>query len=489
MSDKVRVRFAPSPTGDLHVGNVRTALYNWFFAKKNNGELVLRLEDTDKERSSEEAVENLLEALEWLGLDFQEGPKHGGAFGPYRQSERYSLYREVLERLEKEGKAYPCFCTEEELDAERKIQLSQGKAPMYSGRCRGLSSAEREEKKKSGAAFSMRFAASGEPVEWEDLVRGTMRFPADAVGDFILARSDGSPTFHLTVVVDDALMKITHVIRGEDHLPNTPRHIQLAKALGFSPPRYAHLSLLKGPDGQKLSKRHGETGISYYRKNGYPPEGLLNYLALLGWTPPGGEEVQPIRKLAEQFDLSAVHKSAAVFDPVKLRFVCSQHLSRMPLEEVTRKVLPYLEEAGLLTRQAARERFDWLKSAVETIRGNLACFADAVEWMQFYLNEELLFEQETVKELTASVKILRCFFEAFSETTGDLTAQTFQDVCRKVAAACGAKGKALFHPLRLALTGKAAGPELAKMVPLLGKEKVLSRLSVWVSEGAKGGAG
>lgn len=482
MSETVRVRFAPSPSGGLHLGNVRTALFNWFLARGSGGSLVLRLEDTDRERSTEEAVAALLEDLDWLGLPFDEGPRVGGPHAPYRQSQRLELYARHLARLEAAGFAYPCFCTEEELAEVKRRCTAEGRPPAYSGRCRRLPPAKRRELRESGRPFAMRFASPGGETVFEDLVRGIVRFSPEAVGDFVLARADGSPTFHFTVVVDDALMGITHVVRGEDHLPNTPRHLQLARALGFEPPKYAHLPLLKGPDGRKLSKRHGEMGVAAYRRSGYPPEGLLNYLALLGWTPPDGVEVRPLEELARLFDLSAVHKGAAVFDPGKLRWVCAQYLAKVPLEDLTRAVLPYLEAAGLFNRNRARESFEWLKAAVDSVRGNLACLSDIQEWAAFYFIDELHFSPATARELLRARAVLEAFEEAFREATGELDAEAFREAGRRAGKKLGLQGRALYHPLRLALTAREAGPELARVVPLLGRERVLARLKVWTEE-------
>ncbi len=303
--DQVRVRFAPSPTGDLHLGNVRTALYNWLYARHTKGVFILRVEDTDKVRSTDEHCENLLDIMTWLGLDWDEGPRVGGPYEPYKQSERTSIYEEHLERLKAKNLVYPCYCTEEELDLERKRQLGRGHMPKYGGKCKKLTPQEIKEFDAAGKPSVLRFIVPPGAIVVHDEVRGEVTFPDDQLGDFVLTRSDKSPTYNFTVVVDDSLMKVTHVIRGEDHLSNTPKQILLYNALGYQPPKFAHLSIIKGSDGQKLSKRHGETSVESYKAKGYMPEPFLNYLALLGWAPKSGE-ILSLKEMAAEFDLTHI---------------------------------------------------------------------------------------------------------------------------------------------------------------------------------------
>ncbi len=354
MSEQVRVRFAPSPTGDLHLGNVRTALYNWLYAKHTGGAFILRVEDTDKVRSTEKSFESLLEIMKWLELDWTEGPGVGGPHAPYRQSERTAIYEEHLGKLKAGGFVYPCYCSEEELELERKRQLGRGHMPKYGGKCLKLTEAERKQLDAEGKTSVLRFRVPAGEIVVKDEVRGEVRFPDDQLGDFVLTRSDGSPTYNFTVVVDDALMRVTHVIRGEDHLSNTPKQILIYKALGFTPPKFAHLSIIKGADGQKLSKRHGETSCESYRAKGYLPEAFLNYLALLGWAPKTGE-IHSLKEMAAEFDLTHVGKSGATFDAVKLHWMGSQYIAKLSLEDLTRGILPFLDEAQLLTREQARD--------------------------------------------------------------------------------------------------------------------------------------
>jgi len=306
-------------------------------------------------------------------------------------------------------------------------------------------------------------------------------FPDDQLGDFVLTRSDKSPTYNFTVVIDDALMKVTHVIRGEDHLSNTPKQILIYKALGFIPPKFAHLSIIKGSDGQKLSKRHGETSCESYRAKGYLPEAFLNYLALLGWAPKSGE-ILSLEQMASEFDLTHVGKSGAIFDPVKLHWMGTQYVTKMSLDDLTRAVLPYLEEAQLLTREKARERFDWLKQVVDTVRTNLGCFSDIVKETFYFFSDELSFQPIQTEEMTAQKTLLTAYEKAFSEFSGEFNGPNFLAIVKEVGKQAGVKGKALYHPLRLAMTGREDGPEMVKVAPLLGKEKVLERIRVWTVE-------
>jgi nondiscriminating glutamyl-tRNA synthetase len=484
MSETVRVRFAPSPTGDLHLGNVRTALYNWLYAKHFKGVFILRVEDTDKVRSTEQSFESLLEIMKWLSLDWNEGPGVGGPYAPYRQSERTDIYEAQLVKLKAGNFVYPCYCSEEELELERKRQLGRGHMPKYGGKCLKLTEAERKQLDAEGKTSVLRFKVPAGEILVQDEVRGEVVFPDDQLGDFVLTRSDGSPTYNFTVVVDDALMEVTHVIRGEDHLSNTPKQILIYKALGFTPPKFAHLSIIKGADGQKLSKRHGETSCESYRAKGYLPEAFLNYLALLGWAPKSGE-ILSLDQMAAEFDLTHVGKSGAIFDQVKLRWMGSQYIAKLSLDDLTRGVLHYLDEAQLLTRDRAREKFDWLKQVVDTVRTNLGCFSDIVKETFYFFSDELSFEPAVTEEMKGQKPVLEAFERAFQEFTGDFNGENFMKIVKEVGKATGAKGKGLYHPLRLAMTGREDGPELVKVGPLLGKEKVIERLRVWTANEVK----
>lgn len=483
MTEQVRVRFAPSPTGDLHLGNVRTALYNWFYAHHMKGVLVLRVEDTDKVRSTEEFCEELMDILTWLGLKWDEGPRVGGPYGPYKQSERTATYEEHLEKLKDRNMVYPCYCTEEELELERKRQLGRGHMPKYGGKCKKLTPEERKKLDLEGKPSVLRFIVPPGEILVQDEVRGEVRFPDDQIGDFVLTRSDKSPTYNFTVVVDDALMKITHVIRGEDHLSNTPKQILLYNALGYQPPKFAHLSIIKGADGQKLSKRHGETSVESYKAKGYLPEAFLNYLALLGWAPKSGE-ILSMDQMASEFDLTHVGKSGAIFDPVKLHWMGQQYVAKMPLEDLTRALLPFLVGAQYITREQARLKFDWLKAVVDTVRTSLGCFSDVVKETFYFFSDELSFSPDQSEEMKGQKHLLEACEKAFTLINvfdGDSFLKSVKEIGKKM----NLKGKALYHPLRLALTGREDGPELVKVAPLLGKNKVIERLSLWTTKQGK----
>jgi nondiscriminating glutamyl-tRNA synthetase len=483
MSETVRVRFAPSPTGSLHLGNVRTALYNWLYARHNRGVFILRVEDTDKERSSEAHCEELMDILTWLGLKWDEGPRVGGPYASYKQSERNPIYEEHLRSLKAKNLVYPCYCTEEELELERKRQLGRGHMPKYGGKCKNLTPEERKKLDAEGKTSVLRFIVPPGEIVVHDEVRGEVRFPDDQIGDFVLTRSDKSPTYNFTVVVDDALMKVSHVIRGEDHLSNTPKQILLYRALGYVPPKFAHLSIIKGPDGQKLSKRHGETSVEAYKSKGYLPEAFLNYLALLGWAPKSGE-ILTLEQMAAEFDLTHVGKSGAIFDPVKLRWMGQQYVAKMPLDELTRVLLPYLTEAQYITREQARDKFEWLKGVVDTVRTNLGCFSDIVNETFYFFSDELHFETAQSEEMKAQKQLVEAYVKAFSDIN-EFIGENFLKAVKDVGKQMNLKGKALYHPLRLAMTGREDGPELVKVGPLLGKEKVIERLAIWTTEQIK----
>ena len=348
MSTGIRVRFAPSPTGQLHVGNARTALFNWLLARAEGGTFVLRIEDTDFERSTKDAERTAIDDLRWLGLTWDEGAEVGGPYGPYRQSERLHVYRAHAVELMSKGQAYHCFCSEEDLERERYEALRSGMPPKYGGRCRGLSKEDAHRRLQNGETAVLRFRVPEEPrdIGWEDVVRGPVSFRSDVIGDFVLLRSDGVPAYNFAVVIDDALMAITHVVRGEDHISNTPRQVLLYEAFGWRPPTFAHVSMVLGPDHSKLSKRHGATSVSEFRETGILPEALANYLALLGWSPGDNEELFPLDELARRFRLADVGKSAGVFDPDKLAWVNRHYLKLAPADRLARLSAPFIEAAG-----------------------------------------------------------------------------------------------------------------------------------------------
>jgi glutamyl-tRNA synthetase len=467
----MRVRFAPSPTGLLHVGNARTALFNWLLARGRGGTFILRIEDTDVERSTRESEQGILDDLRWLGLDWDEGPDAGGPHGPYRQSERLDLYRSYANELIEQGHAYHCFCSAEQLDADRRAALESGRPPQYSGRCRDLAPAAVAERLALGHPAVVRFRVpQGRTVAFQDVVRGTVQFETEVIGDPVLVRSDGHPAYNFAVVVDDALMQITHVVRGEDHISNTPRQVLLYEALKFEPPVFAHLALVLGPDHTPLSKRHGATSVSEFRSRGYLPEALVNYLALLGWSPGGGDEVLPAPELARRFALEDVGHSAAVFDIDKLAWVNRHYLRVADPTRLAALAFPHFTAAGFVRQETAEARA-YLAGVLPLASGSV----DRIEQIPPRLAFLFAFEPEAACRLPDVQEVLqepgaRGVIDALArELAGAprLDRESFRAAAGRVKAATGQKGKHLFHPIRVALTGEGGGPELDLAVPAI----------------------
>ncbi len=465
---KVRVRFAPSPTGragaSLHMGVARTAIFNWLLARKMRGAFVLRVEDTDAERSNPESERSILESLRWLGLDWDEGPDVGGPHGPYRQSERLALYREAADRLVAEGKAYPCFCSEERLAARREAAKASGEDPQYDGGCGNLRPEEAAARAES-EPHTIRFRMPRRDIVVEDVVRGSVNFPAGMVGDFVLLRDGGLPVYNFACVVDDAAMEISHVLRGEDHLPNTIRQLVLYEALGAPVPVFAHLSMILGEDRSKLSKRHGAVAVESYREKGYPPAAFVNYLALLGWSPGDDREVMGLDELIEAFSLERLVKSGAVFDAAKLDWFAGLKIR----EEGAAALLPAARE--LLPEDDDARRLEKLSVVIDRI----VCAADLPEQLAVFADEAPVPDAEA-REWLDRAALFGALAEAISSIDGELTGQDFKAAVKAAGQAAGAKGKELFMPLRAALTGRTHGPDLAAVAAVLGRERVLERL-------------
>lgn len=480
---KVRTRFAPSPTGSLHVGNVRIAVFNWLYTRRHGGSFIVRVEDTDLDRNLAGSESVILEDLRWLGLDWDEGPDVGGPMGPYRQSERMEQYRWAAERLVAEGKAYPCYCSETELEEESE-EVGGGETVLrYSGRCRELGPQERARLQAGGRTPAIRFAMPPGEIIVQDEVRGSIRFIGSEFGDFILLRGDGRPTYNFAVVVDDVLMEVTHVIRGVGHLSNTPKQAVLFDALGAARPVFAHLSMVLGADRRKLSKREGAAAVGDLRELGYHPGGVLNYLSLLGWSSPDEREILSPEELIERIGFERAGVSDTVFDPEKLHWVSSQHIASMDLEEVVRAVEPWVD----------RERFGFrgeaLTAAVAGIRTRLGAFSEINDYLDLYseLDEARMLEaRREVRRDAASRSVV-------AEVRDRLAALpvweegALRESVRAAGGAVGARGPALFHPVRMALTGMTAGPDLGKTMVALGRGEVLWRLDRTVE--MEGGTG
>jgi glutamyl-tRNA synthetase len=467
----MRVRFAPSPTGKLHVGNARTALFNWLLARGRHGTFVLRIEDTDVERSTPESEAAIMSDIRWLGLDWDEGPDVGGAVGPYRQSERGALYSQYAAQLLDEGHAYYCFCSREQLDADRAEALAAGRPAHYAGICRRLTVDQARERIAAGATPAIRFRVpENREIRFTDTVRGEVRFHTDVIGDPIIVRADGTPAYNFAVVVDDALMGITQVIRGEDHISNTPRQILLYEALGFTAPAFAHLALVMGPDHTPLSKRHGATSVGEFRSKGYLPEALVNYLALIGWSPGNDDELLPSAELARRFSLDDVGLSAGVFDEEKLAWVNRHYLKAADPVRLARLSLPYFALSGL-DMQVSDEGLAYLASVLPIATGSvdrLDQVPGRLRALFHYSADEALADGSVRAEMTEAGA--RAVVAALAEelaTAPRLDRDRFRAVANAVKGRTGQKGKGLFHPIRIALTGLAEGPELDLAVPAI----------------------
>jgi len=467
----MRVRFAPSPTGLLHVGNARTALFNWLLAHGKDGTFILRIEDTDSERSTRESESGILEDLRWLGLDWDEGPDVGGLHGPYRQSERVHLYASYANELISGDDAYYCFCSPAKLEDERKGDMAAGRPPKYHGTCRNIPPEEADARMAAGERPVIRFKVPEDvEVSFQDIVRGEVSFSSDVIGDPVLVRSDGRPAYNFAVVVDDALMEITHVIRGEDHISNTPRQVLLYQALGFTPPEFAHLSLVMGPDHTPLSKRHGATSVAEFRERGYLPEALLNYLALIGWSPGGGQELLPIEELSRRFALEDVGHSAGIFDQEKLGWMNRHYMKEASPARLAAETVRYFVKRGYLRRRTD-EAMEYLMSALSMAVGSVDRLEEIPERLKF------LFEFDPAVSLgredvagvlhEAGAREVIAALPQELAMVGRLDREAFRAAATRVRQRTGLKGRALFHPIRVALTGEAGGPELDLAVPAI----------------------
>ena len=479
MSNSIRVRFAPSPTGHLHVGGARTALFNWLFARREGGTFIVRIEDTDRARTTDESEGSVLEDLKWLGLTWDEGPGVDGGHGPYRQSERLDIYREHAERLLDEGKAFHCYCTDDELEEKRKKALAAGSVPQYDGACRDLDPAARKELEDEGRSPVVRFRAPLQDVVVSDLVRGDIEFKKEMLGDFIILRSDGRPTYNFAVVVDDALMEITHVIRAEEHLPNTMRQVLVYEALGYALPSFAHVSLIVDKDRSKLSKRRGATSVAEFRDLGYLPGGLINYLSLLGWSPPDGEEVMSVAELIEKFELGRVSPSPAAFDEDKLDWVNAHHLREEPLANVAALAMRFAETRGLIEPD-----FDRFEVMVDLAREGLARLSDLPDAISFFFDGDLEVEDEALEWLSRdeTKQLLTSLVRRLGESDGKIDAGAFKAALKAAGHDAGVKGKDLFMPVRSALTGRTHGPALGEVAAVLGRRRVVARLTQAVGD-------
>ena len=477
-SAPVRARFAPSPTGHLHVGGARTAIFNWLFARRYGGKFIIRVEDTDQARSTRESEEMVLNDLRWLGLHWDEGPDIGGPHAPYRQSERLEIYKKTGDELIRTNAAYRCFCTEEELDEKRAAAEAAGRAPHYDLTCYRLSPKESAERAGAGEAFATRFhVPKDEPdarfdadVTIDDIIRGQVTWRKESLGDFIIIRSDQMPTYNFSVVVDDHDMEISHVIRAEEHLTNTHRQVLIYRALAWELPLFAHVSLILGEDRSKLSKRHGATSVAAYAEDGYLPEAMVNYLTLLGWSPPDGNEMFTAEAAAREFTLERVNASPAIFDRQKFEWLNGQYLHRLTPAELGPAILERARERGWVSSEA-EEVLGWLGDAADLVKKNVSRITEVADSMAFLFEFDASIaardEQSTeaVRDPQA-IPVMRALAEDLKANGSPKNAEEYQALVERLKAT-GAKGKKLFMPVRVALTGLTHGPELARMIPLL----------------------
>ncbi len=479
MQNELRVRFAPSPTGPFHIGGARSALFNWLLARREGGKFILRIEDTDLERSSRESEENIKEALRWLGIDWDEGVDVGGPYGPYRQTERLGLYREYTDKLLAAGQAYYCYCSEDELEAERQEQLARGETPRYGGRCRCLTGEDRKRLAVEGRKPTVRFRVpEGKAIVFNDLVRGTVSFESSGVGDFVIVKSDGIPVYNYAVVLDDALMHVTHVIRAEEHLSNTPRQIVIYEALGFPLPEFGHISLILGKDRAKMSKRHGATSVEQYKSLGYLPEAIVNFLALLGWAPEGEEEMFSREELIGRFSLDRVAKNPAVFDVDKLNWLNAHYLRAAGPAVITDLALPHLEKAGYVTLPLDDDKRAWLEQAVAVVQEHISYAAQAVGHLAVFFQDEVALASDEAAAVLRDPDIPQVM-AAFRERLSALPAlddAAVKGVLKGIVKDLKLGGNKVYMPVRAALTGQVHGPDLIRLIVLLGKDRVLSRM-------------
>ena len=478
MAENVRVRFAPSPTGEPHIGNIRTALFNWLFARRHGGDFVVRVEDTDQERLVPGALDAVLESLDWLKIDWDEGPRVEGPHAPYVQSQRLDNYKELANTLVERGHAYPCYCTRERLDQMRKEQQARKQGSGYDRRCRHLTQEQRSDLEAEGAPYVIRFATPTSGItEVEDLIRGHVEWRNELLDDFVILKSDGFPTYHLGVVTDDHLMEISHVLRAEEWLPSTPRHIQLYQALNFDPPQFGHLPIIMGPDRAKLSKRHGATALLDYREEGYLPEAMLNFMVLLGWALDDKTEVMPTDDIIKGFSLEHITKSSAIFDREKLTWMNGVYIRELPAEELAGRMLPFLERdlpSGLLPVDP-----DYLAAIAPLVQERIKLLSDSAEMTRYFFEDLPEYDAKTLVQRGMDAVVTRDALEAALEKLRDSSNFEnlyLEEMLRAAGQELGLSPRQFFGALRTAVTGRTATPPLFETMEVLGRDRVLRRL-------------
>ncbi|MGG3842719.1 glutamate--tRNA ligase [Anoxybacillus kestanbolensis] len=485
MSQEVRVRYAPSPTGHLHIGGARTALFNYLFARHHHGKFIVRIEDTDIERNVEGGEQSQLENLKWLGIEYDESVDKDGGYGPYRQTERLHIYRQYTNELLEKGYAYKCFCTPEELEQEREVQKAAGiAAPQYSGKCRHLTPEQVQQLEAEGKPYTIRLKVpEGKVYEFEDMVRGHVSFESKDIGDWVIVKANGIPTYNFAVVIDDHLMKITHVFRGEEHLSNTPKQLMVYEYFGWEPPKYAHLTLIVNENRKKLSKRDESIiqFVSQYKELGYLPEAMFNFFALLGWSPEGEEEIFTKEELIRMFDVSRLSKSPSMFDKQKLTWMNNQYIKKLDLDHLVELSLPHLVRAGRLPEQMTDEQKQWARDLIALYQEQMSYGAEIVELSELFFKQEIEYDEEAKAVLAGEQvpHVLKAFYEQI-EQLATFDSDHIKAAIKAVQKETGQKGKNLFMPIRVAVTGQTHGPELPEAIRLLGKETVMSRLEKFI---------
>ncbi|MCM3540875.1 glutamate--tRNA ligase [Priestia endophytica] len=480
MSNEVRVRYAPSPTGHLHIGNARTALFNYLFARGHNGKFIIRIEDTDQKRNIEGGEESQLQYLEWLGIEWDESIDVGGEYGPYRQSERNDIYAKYTKQLMENEQAYYCYCTEEELEAEREAQIAEGKPPRYSNKCRHLTAEDRAALEAEGRKPSIRFKVpEGRVFKFDDMVKGEVAFESDGIGDFVIVKKDGIPTYNYAVAIDDHLMKMSHVLRGDDHISNTPKQLMIYDAFGWEAPKFGHMTLIVNESRRKLSKRDESIiqFIEQYKDLGYLPEALFNFITLLGWSPEGEEELFTKEQFIEIFDPSRLSKSPALFDMKKLKWMNNQYIKELSTDEVVDLALPHLVKAGKIKEEMSDQEKQWVYDVIALYKDQLSFGAEIIELTDLFFRTSIEYDEEAQEVLNEEQvpEVMKAFAQEINSLE-DFEPASIKSSIKAVQKATGHKGKKLFMPIRVATTGQTHGPELPQAIALLGKETVLARL-------------
>ena len=484
MSSKIRVRYAPSPTGELHIGNARTALFNYLFARHNGGEFIIRTEDTDTRRNLDYGEASQLDNLSWLGIDWDESPLNPGEYGPYRQSERLSIYQPLIDQLIEEDKAYKCYMTEEELEAEREAQRARGEMPHYGGQHSNLTQEERDAYEAQGRVPAIRFRVPADEVyEFEDMVKGKVSFESKNIsGDWVIQKKDGMPTYNFAVAVDDHFMEISHVLRGDDHIANTPKQMMIYDAFGWEYPNFGHMTLIVNSEtNKKLSKRDGGIlqFIEQYRRLGYLPEAMFNFITLLGWSPKGEDEIFSKEEFIEIFDVDRLSTSPAAFDAKKLEWINNTYVKAASLDEIVDLSLPHLQEAGLIDGETDKKEIEWARKLVSLYHDEMSYGAQIVDLSSLFFNDDLHIDEASKEELsqeTASVVIDAMAEKLEALPAAEFVSENIKPLTKEIQKETGVKGRKLFMPIRIAVSGQMHGPDLPSVIEVLGKEKALDHI-------------